>query len=316
MPSETIDRLTADVVLDDAHPTPGMPFGHQPMSVGVEDKLRRDNEILRRELSLMRTRAVTQQQKLNLWEKERDEAAALQRNLLPDTLPQSDFATFGALFEPMDTVAGDLYHVVRLDEQHIAMWVVDATGHGTAAGTLVACVQRSLCRIAGGDTQINAMAPSAVLAQLNREMITMDLTDCQFVAAVYAVFNERTGSLRWSRGGGCHPVVVRSNRETESLVTLGPLVGVTDEAFFETGEVPLGSGDTVLFYSDGLESAVAPNIGHTADENSVAHWVGGKSATNETLIIKQIDQQVRQSRLSDQADDVAVVALHVPATAS
>ncbi len=316
MPNETVDKLTADVVLNDAHPTPERPFSHRPVSVGVEDQLRRDNEVLRKELALMRTRAVTQQQKIKLWEKERSDAASLQRDMLPEKLLQSELAKFEALFVPMDTVSGDLYHVVRLDEEHVAMWVVDATGHGTAAGTLAVCVQRSLCRIADGNTIISALDPSAVLSQLNDEMIAMDLTDCQFVAAVYAVFNERTGLLRWSRGGGCHPVVMRSNHETESLVAPGPLVGILEDAVFESAEVQLVSGETVLFYSDGLESAVAPNTGHTADEHSVAHWLEVISVTDETPILEQINQQVRRCQSTDQADDVAVVALHVPTTAS
>ncbi len=314
MPSETVDKLTADVVLNGAHPMGGPSFVTQLASVDAEAQLRRDNTILRRELAMMRLRAAAQEKLLARWESERSEAAALQRDLLPHTLPTSDSAHFDVLFVPTDSVSGDLYHVVRLDDEHLAVWVIDATGHGMAAGTLVACVQRSLCRMAGGDTNVSAMDPSAVLTQLNREILAIDLTDCQFVAATYAVYHERTGLLRWSRGGGCHPVMMRSDGQSKSLMAQGPLVGMTDRADFGVGEVQLVPGETVLFYSDGLETAVAPGAGHTAGEHSVATWLEGHSAISQTSTIKRINKQVRLSRSDERADDVAVVALHVPAT--
>src|SRR5581483_3889308 len=63
-----------------------------------------------------------------------------------------------------------------------------------------------------------------------------------------------TRVLRYCCAG--HPPVLRlaPGREPEELSLGGPLLGVIEDAEFETHEVQLDVGDRILFYSDGIDA--------------------------------------------------------------
>ena len=49
---------------------------------------------------------------------------------------------FHTLFRPASHVSGDLYDVMRLDEDHIGFYMADAVGHGMPAALLTMFIKR------------------------------------------------------------------------------------------------------------------------------------------------------------------------------
>ena len=63
-------------------------------------------------------------------------AADMQRDLLPKELPAGLGARFAWHFEPCDELGGDILNVLPLDEHHVAIYLLDVTGHGVPAALL------------------------------------------------------------------------------------------------------------------------------------------------------------------------------------
>ncbi len=59
-----------------------------------------------------------------------DSAAAVQRDLLPTDLPKSLSALFAWHFEPCDELGGDILNILPLNDDSVAMYLLDVTGHG------------------------------------------------------------------------------------------------------------------------------------------------------------------------------------------
>ena len=81
------------------------------------------------------------------------------------------------------------------------MAVADATGHGIPAALLTVYIKRALRgkEIENGSYRI--LSPDEVLSRLNDDILDARLSECQFVAAVYAVLNTTTLELTVARGG-------------------------------------------------------------------------------------------------------------------
>jgi len=181
-------------------------------------------------------------------------ASQVQRDMLPRPMPEIAGARVHTLFRPADHVSGDIYNVSRLDETRVALSVADATGHGVAAALLTVFIKQSLRgkEIYGGSYRL--VPPIEALERLNLDLVETNLSEGQFVTVVYAVFDETSRRLTWSRGGAPYPTLIRPGQAPRPIQSRGPLVGAFAETKFDEVHVDLEPGDTVLFHTDGLES--------------------------------------------------------------
>jgi len=212
-------------------------------------------------------------------------ASQVQQEFLPERLPRLGRVSFSALFRPAEYVSGDIYDVRRLDEEHVAIAVADACGHGIPAALLTVFIKRALRgkEIVHGRYRI--LPPNEVLSRLNDELLDVNLSECRFVAATYAVLNTRTFELDVARGGSPYPILRRADGTGMLLRPAGGVVGVLPGAHFEVEHVRLEPGDSLLICTDGLE-ALAPaqqpedEVGRSVRRAAVAnllerHCVGG-----------------------------------------
>lgn len=185
-------------------------------------------------------------------------ASQVQREFLPETLPRFGPISFNVLFRPVDYVSGDIYDVHRLDEDHLGIALADASGHGIPAALLTVYIKRALRgkEIEHGSYRI--LAPDEVLHRLNEDILDAHLTECPFVAAIYAVLNTRTLEMSLARGGAPYPIHRAADGGLCTLESPGGVVGVLPQARFEVRQVQLHPGESVLMFSDGLERIVAP----------------------------------------------------------
>lgn len=209
-------------------------------------------------------------------------ASQVQREFLPESLPRFGPVSFRVVFRPIDYVSGDIYDVRRLDEEHVGIALADASGHGIPAALLTVYIKRALRgkEIENGAYRI--LTPAEVLATLNDDILEAHLSECPFVAAVYAVLNIRTLEMSLARGGAPYPLYRSGDGQVHLVETPGSVVGVDPAAHFAATTLELQPGDSVLFYSDGLERIVTPPSAseHIPDGlRRAAGRVGGWGAT-------------------------------------
>jgi DNA-binding response OmpR family regulator len=71
-------------------------------------------------------------------------AALIQQALLPRKPPRLEGLNVHALYRPSGNVGGDLYDLVRIDDQHLVLIVADAAGHGLSAAMLAVLFRNRL----------------------------------------------------------------------------------------------------------------------------------------------------------------------------
>jgi len=183
-------------------------------------------------------------------------ANRLQRNFLPQTLPEVGDVRFASLYRPATWVSGDDYDVRRLDESRVSFFMADAVGHGVAAGLLTMFIRQALVgkRISRNDYTV--IPPEEVLTNLNRELSAQDLPNCQFVTACYGHVEVDRHEITFARGGHPHPIHVAADGTCREVRTVGGLLGVFPDEEFVSAKVLLEPGEKLILYSDGLEDAI------------------------------------------------------------
>ncbi|MDA1106409.1 MAG: PP2C family protein-serine/threonine phosphatase [Planctomycetota bacterium] len=180
-------------------------------------------------------------------------AASVQREFLPRTLPRVGDWQVGALWRPASYVSGDIYNAFRADEHHLAVFVLDAVGHGVPAALLTLVLARAMPikRIEPGSYRL--YSPAESLDLLNREMVAHTGRNARFATAAYALIDLRTGLTRVATAG--HPPVFRVGVDgaLDPIPSSGPILGILEEAEFEPCEVTIGPGEGLLLYTDGFE---------------------------------------------------------------
>ncbi len=182
-------------------------------------------------------------------------ARRLQVSFLPQRMPEVLPARFAVHYLLCGQVGGDFYDVFRLDENHVGFYVADAMGHGVPASLLTIFVKKGVKTKEVFGQQYRLIPPNEVLQRLNRDLIDQALSDQPFITMVYALFNHRDGTLRFSRAGHPYPLHIPREGEPRLWQTEGLLLGVF-EAEFSDDTHRLAPGDKVLLYSDGVDSAV------------------------------------------------------------
>jgi hypothetical protein len=184
--------------------------------------------------------------------KYRDElqlARDLQASLIPKQMPESEQWEIAAFNRIANTVGGDIYDFVPLPDGRMAMLFGDASGHGMAAG-LVMAVAHAAFR-----TQLE-VDPSAgsIMASLNRILCRTGGTR-SFFSCCYVLLSP-DGSYAATVAG--HPSILKIDNTGQITERIGrgayPL-GVKVGLSWETVTGVLTTGERLLLHSDGLTEA-------------------------------------------------------------
>lgn len=210
------------------------------------------------ENALLRTHHTGLCEQISRIDEELRLAAQLQREFLPEVQSQFEPLHVRVLFRPAGYVSGDIYDVIRLDEDHVGIYIADAVGHGVPAALMTVYLTRSLqTRDVSSQypTGYRLIPPDEALTLLNNEMLKQQTHKMRFATAAYGVINLRTLQFSFSRAGHPYPMLLRADGSVEWIKPDGGLLGIFPDQQFELAKIQLEPGDRLLIYTDGFELA-------------------------------------------------------------
>jgi phosphoserine phosphatase RsbU/P len=180
---------------------------------------------------------------------EQADAKAIQRALLPATLPSMAGVQLAARWEPAKAFGGDCYDAIRLSETHVAISIADVCGKGLPAALLMSNLLASLRAFAASER-----SPRDVVSSVNRALCRQKNIR-RFVTLFYALYDSTSRNLIYTNAGHNPPLVLRKDGSCEPLPTGGPVTGIFDEGSYEEGRVTLEPGDRLVLFTDGITEA-------------------------------------------------------------
>ncbi|NCC24781.1 MAG: serine/threonine-protein phosphatase, partial [Deltaproteobacteria bacterium] len=100
------------------------------------------------------------------------------------------------------------------------------------------------------------LEPSDILARVNVELCQGN-DSSMFVTLFCGILNLKTGVLRYSNAGHNPPLLLRVGQNPEWLaLPPGLVLGGMEEAMFQTRQIKLSPGDSLLAFTDGVTEAM------------------------------------------------------------
>ena len=247
-----------------------------------------------------------------------DAAAKIQQSLLPQKTPETDAATFAWRYRPCDELAGDFLNVFRLDDDHVALFVVDVSGHGVASSLLAVTIGRVLQPQGSGSTMLfdadgAIRTPVEVVAELNRRFPMEDQGELYFTI-LYGVLSLSTGRFDYTNGG--HPPLLHVPADSPPvLVPSGGFnVGTFDEdiAEYDALDLTLSTGDRLFLVSDGIPEGMGPEMEQYGDGRILAALATHRGGDLDTHVAGLfVDIQDWCNRQDGPRDDISILAVEM-----
>lgn len=246
-------------------------------------------------------------------------ASRIQMSLLPDSLPHVREAALAWKFRPCDELAGDILNVLRLDRDHLAVYVLDVSGHGVPAALHAVVLHRLLSTFPGQSMLVRErrgriggheiVPPSDVLDQLSERFPLSKSVDSRYFTIHYGIIDLRTGRYCYAQGGHPPPVIVSKGRPPRLLDGTGLPVGFDPSTKYEQFEVALMRDDRLILYSDGVTETSNRAHDQFGDERLLQMAQDTRDMTVKDALGVLIERLTQWRGKSQPEDDISVLAL-------
>jgi sigma-B regulation protein RsbU (phosphoserine phosphatase) len=233
----------------------------------------------------------------------------IQMGMLPHDFSEVEKAygvKIGAELDPAREVGGDLYGVCAATPERLVVFLGDVSGKGIPASMFMVRAI-SLARLLARDIA----DPELILARLNDEL-SVDNPSYMFVTFMCAVFDPGTGKLVIANGGHCRPVLLRDGEApTWAVDKLGTALGFEPDLEFERTELTLKPGDSIIFYTDGVNEAFNTLDECYGDDRLLADSAALAGKDPEAITAGLFEKVRAHAGTAPQSDDIAILTLNV-----
>jgi sigma-B regulation protein RsbU (phosphoserine phosphatase) len=245
-------------------------------------------------------------------------AAAIQRSLLPDSMPDVPGVDFAWAFDPCYELAGDSLDVFQIDEEHIAMYVLDVVGHGVPAALLsvtlaqILSFSRRRASLSGkgsfADRRLVA-SPKAAAERLN-QLFPMSEERRQYFTLFYGVLHLPSRRLRYVAAGHPAPVLLSAGGTCQNLTVGGFPIGLARQPDYEERIADLRPGDRLYLYTDGLLEAADEN-GREFGAEQLGEEIRRGRGFSLKASVDALEASARSWASGRLHDDLSILALEI-----
>ncbi|QYY36347.1 GAF domain-containing SpoIIE family protein phosphatase [Ruficoccus sp. ZRK36] len=239
-------------------------------------------------------------------------ASSIQGMILPQKFPDNSALDIDAFYRPAQKIGGDLYNVIRLDDDRVGLAIADVSGKGVPASLLMTICQTNLRHFAQ-----SYRSPSEVLKAMNREM-SEEIRRDMFITIIYAIIDTTQQTLTLARAGHELPLLcVHGGEDIKPELTFvgseGMGLGMVPAEIFdfviEDKTVPFQHGDIAVFYTDGVTEAAdeeGTEFGSARLAECVRTLRNRSSRDLNTGIVSTVERYTGQAKF---ADDLTLITV-------
>lgn len=255
------------------------------------DEIRRKQEVLERELQ---------------------SAAQYVQSLLPQAGTLLPGVELAHIYRPALTLGGDLFNVLRWDNDQFGLYLLDASGHGVAPALRSAGLSTFL-RGGGLRQQPGSKDPGGILTEANEQFPLTE--EGSYFTIIFARVDFKARTLSFASAGHSGAFLHHSSGGVTWLKNNSLPLGFCVPNAYETIHlpVPLSPGDRLYFFSDGVYEVPSAS-GEMWGQERFAHTVMKSGDHSMADVIARTVERATQWLGHDQfPDDVAMMGIEIAA---
>ena len=179
------------------------------------------------------------------------EAAAKIQSLFWPKLPDLGMGSHvWAVSMPAAFVGGDVYDVIRMDDESWLLYVADVSDKGLPAALIMAALSTKIRSEALLRHEVDKL-----LETVNKGIYELTVDEGFFATIVLGRYWPADGRMQFTQGGHLPPLWVVSGKLRDVPQIKGISLGVTPDAEYHRKEIILSPGETILLLTDGVTEA-------------------------------------------------------------
>ena len=277
----------------------------QTIAFGEEDLEMFVTVAMQASLAIQKSDLFSLQKKTQDLRKDLSLAHELQRRFLPQRAPDIDGYEFFSWYRPMQQVGGDYFDYIVLDNDRVAIVVADVVGHGITAALLMAKVSAE-SRFA----LATAPDPIAAVKRMNENLSSLHID--RFVTLALILIDSKTHSATVVNAGHMPPILRKASDKSLTSIAVeeaGVPLGVMDDFDYESTQVVLEPGDSLLLYTDGVNEAMDKDGKQLTTAGMIEDIQISQTTTPETIGQSVCESVSRHVGETDMIDDACLVCV-------
>jgi sigma-B regulation protein RsbU (phosphoserine phosphatase) len=201
---------------------------------------------------------------------------------------------------PAGYVGGDLYDIIPLPDSSWLAYVADVSDKGVPAALIMAALSTRIRSEAQIQNEVGKL-----LETVNNSMYSLTSAEGFFATIAVARYWPSSGKMKLTLGGHLAPLWIKEGEIRNLPQIEGIALGVTPEVHYETEEILLSPGESILFFTDGVVEAenenkdlfgndrLAAYIGNAEGPpwgqgllESISQWRGDSSPNDDLTILE------------------------------
>jgi PAS domain S-box-containing protein len=231
-------------------------------------------------------------------------AHTLQAELLPSRLPAIPGVRVAVRYRAageLNEVGGDFYDVFERRGGGWAFEIGDVSGKGAEAAAVTALARHTV-----RTASLQPATPSDLLSTLN-DALLVQRAGSEFCTVCLACLTlDERATLTVALGGHPPALVLRADGSVDAVGEPGTLLGVFADPELHEVDSPLGPGDTVLLYTDGVTEAGA--AGEEIGQDGLTSLLAELRGLSPEEIVDAVEHAAVDAQDGKPRDDIALVA--------
>ncbi|MEY3305831.1 MAG: PP2C family protein-serine/threonine phosphatase [Pseudanabaena sp.] len=250
------------------------------------------------------------QRQKQLLEAELAEAGDYIQSLLP--LPLKGDVNITAEFIPSSQLGGDCYDFYWLDPDHLAIYLIDTSGHGVGSALLSISILNLLRSQSFGKEKF--YEPSAIMMELNRAF-QMSQHNGRYFTMWYGVYERSQRKLIYANAGHPQGILISGtpeNPQIQELPSLDMPIGFFPDVDYASSELSIAPDSKLFICSDGIFEVLQENDKIWGMPKFFAYLVEKFSLSEEistNSILQKIQSETPNAKFGD---DVSLLQIHFP----
>ena len=230
-------------------------------------------------------------------------ARDIQQAMLPSgelSLPGVETVGFS---RPANTVGGDFYDLLPLDDGRVVVTVGDVAGKGSPAALLMALLLAILRTLVD-----ERLEPAELVTRLNVQ-VSRHTPGSRFITLFYGVYEPASGMLTYVNAGHTQPLLLKTSGATQRLTDGGIALGMFEHSTYTTGCTTIQPGELLAIYSDGIteaENAREQPFDDAGLERTLRANRSAEIGSIATAVVQAVEAHSADTRL---ADDLTILLL-------
>ena len=179
-------------------------------------------------------------------------AKQIQYNALPRDGQYFDSVDVAAIYRPAESLGGDFFDVVKIDQDRVLFYVSDVAGHGVRSSLLTIFLHQVVRGM-----KDHAGDPQELVDGILQGMNDLHAGHELYVTILAGIYNKKTRELTLINGGhNCLPLLEDEDGRLEEVEVYGmPICSLFSSAEHETVTMTMRPGQRLLIYTDGITEA-------------------------------------------------------------